>query len=177
MCLPDTKEFMRQLERKMKNNSRVFFCAEFLLISGLEREWPRGFVHRIPVALTGVGPTTPPAAAARPVPIFLSYPPNRPLHSFSSYQSPSSRLSRSTVMAQPVYDQHPLQTYFTGPRHIQLPPQTPHLTRLFRRFTLTESERDIEVMPGGDYDDVDGLRPGKLPFASAVSWVLHVRKI
>ena len=52
-----------------------------------------------------------------------------------------------------------------------------HLTRPFRRFTLTESERDIEVMPGGDYDDVDGLRSGKLPFASAVSWVLHVRRI
>ncbi|KAF9784976.1 hypothetical protein BJ322DRAFT_1108451 [Thelephora terrestris] len=52
-------------------------------------------------------------------------------------------------MAQPVYDQHPLQTYFT------------------------ESERDIEVMPGGNYDDVDGLRSGRLLFASAVSWVLH----
>ena len=32
-------------------------------------------------------------------------------------------------------------------------------------------------MPGGNYDDVDGLRSGKLPFASAVSWVLHVRRI
>lgn len=29
-------------------------------------------------------------------------------------------------------------------------------------------------MPGGDYDDVDGLRSGKLPFASAMSWVLRV---
>lgn len=51
------------------------------------------------------------------------------------------------------------------------------LTRSFRRFTLTESERDVEVMPGGNYDDVDGLRSDKLPFASAVSWVLHVRWI
>ena len=32
-------------------------------------------------------------------------------------------------------------------------------------------------MPGGDYDDVEGLRSGELPFASAVSWVLHVRRI
>ncbi|KAF9648652.1 hypothetical protein BDM02DRAFT_3143929 [Thelephora ganbajun] len=52
-------------------------------------------------------------------------------------------------MAQPVYDQHPLQTYFT------------------------ESERDIEVMPGGNYDVIDGLRSGKLQFASTVSWVLQ----
>ena len=52
-----------------------------------------------------------------------------------------------------------------------------HLTRPLGRFTLTESERDIEVMPGGDYDDVNGLRSRKLPFASAVSWVLHVRRI
>jgi len=52
-----------------------------------------------------------------------------------------------------------------------------HLTRPFLRFTLTESERDIEVMPGGNYDDVDALRSDKLPFAAAVSWVLHVRRI
>jgi len=79
-------------------------------------------------------------------------------------------------MAQPVYDQHPLQTYFTGSRPIQLPPQTPSSNP---PFTLTESERDIEVMPGGDYDDVDvdGLRSDWLPFASAVSWILHVRRI
>lgn len=58
-------------------------------------------------------------------------------------------------------------------------PLKPHqLTRSFRRFTLTESERDVEVMPGGNYDDVDGsLRSGWLPFASAVSWILHVRRI
>ena len=52
-----------------------------------------------------------------------------------------------------------------------------HLTRLFPRFTLTESERDVEVMPGGDYDEVDRLRSGKLPFASVLSWVLQVRRI
>ena len=80
-------------------------------------------------------------------------------------------------MAQPVYDQHPLQTYFTGPRPAQLPSQTSPPNPHFRRLTLTESERDVEVMPGGDYDDVDSLRSGKLPFASTVSWALNVRQI
>ena len=51
--------------------------------------------------------------------------PSRPFHSFSSFWSLFSRLSRSTVMAQPVYDQHPLQTYFTGPHPVPLSSQTP----------------------------------------------------
>ena len=55
--------------------------------------------------------------------------------------------------------------------------QTPPSNLPFRRFTLTESERDVEVMPGGSYDEADGLHSGELPFASAVSWGLHVRQI
>jgi len=112
-----------------------------------------------------------------PVFVSLSYSSSRPLHSFSSYRNLSSRLSRSTVMAQPVYDQHPLQTYFTGSRPMQLPPQTSSSNPQFSLFYVTESERDVEIMPGGNFDDFDGLRPGKLPFASAVSWVLQVRRI
>ena len=80
-------------------------------------------------------------------------------------------------MAQPVYDQHPLQTYFTGPPSAKIPSQASSSNPHLRRFTLTESERDIEVMPGGDYDDVDSLRSGKLPLASTVSWALNVRQI
>ena len=115
--------------------------------------------------------------AHAPSPISLSYSPSRPFHSFSSSPCRSSRHSRSTAMAQPVYDQHPLQTYFTGPRPAQLPSQSSSPNPHFPRLTLTESERDVEVMPGGDYDDVDSLRSGKLPFASTVSWALNVRQI
>lgn len=80
-------------------------------------------------------------------------------------------------MAQPVYDQHPLQTYFTGPLPIQPSLSISSSNLPFSPFTFTESEGDIEVMPGGNYDDVDGPYPDKLQFASAVSWVLQVRRI
>ena len=55
--------------------------------------------------------------------------------------------------------------------------KTSYLTRHFRCFTLTETERDVEVMPGGSYDDIDGLRSDMLPLSSALSSVLHVRQI
>lgn len=64
----------------------------------------------------------------------------------------------------------------TSPVRVQFnwPFQTPSSNQ---SFTFTESERDIEVMPGGDYDDVDRLHSRELPFSSAMSWVLNVRWI
>jgi len=170
---------------KKKKNTCVSFIlcgisGEFLLVSVSECEWPRGSVPPITVAsgrrshcttLLQLHDTRTPSLF--PSAILQADPYTRFLHiGTSPHDSHDPQSWHSPSMTNILFKPTLLvRVPFSSP----LKPH--HLTRSFRCFTLTESERDIEIMPGGDHDDVDSPRSGKLPFASAVSWVLQVRWI